>query len=675
MPQTNEERLRSVHERAMRRFDDIQGVLFYERQQCLEDRRFYSLAGAQWEGPLGQDFENVPRLEMNKIHLSVIRIFNEYRNNRISVDFRPKTGRKGVPLADTLDGLYRADEQDSGAQEAYDNAFEEGVGGGFAAWRLRACYEDEYDPDNDHQRIRIEPIFDADTSVYFDLDAKRQDKSDAKYAFVVTSMMRHDYIETYNEDPASWPKTTDFQNFDWTTPDVVYIAEYYEIEDKGETIHIFKGLLGDELRIPHSELEEKLETLLATGFKEVGTRRIKKRKVHKYIMSGNDILKDDGFIAGTEIPVIPFYGKRWFIDNVERCMGHVRLSKDGQRLLNMQISRLAQIAALSPIEKPIFFPEQIAGHQEQWANDPIKQYPYQLINPMTDKDGNTVPAGPIGYTKPPAIPPAMGAIYQFLQVEMNAILGNQEQGEKLNANVSAKAVQLVQNKIDMQSFIYMDNFAKAMKRSGEVWLSMAKDTYVEEMREMKGVDERGMSSTITIMKPMIDKETSETVLENDISTANMDVIVDVGPSTQTRRDATVGALTGMLQLTADPEMQQVLSSVALMNMDGEGISDVQDWIRGKMVRKGVVKPTKEEEAQLTQEMQNMPPDPQAEYLKAAARQADSDAAKKQSETLLNNVKAENTHMSTLKLASDIDEQKVDTAIKIADAVSPLDSKN
>jgi hypothetical protein len=83
--------------------------------------------------------------------------------------------------------MFRADEIDSGAEEAYDNAFEEGAGGGFGAFRLRAAYEDDEDPDDDRQRIKIEPIYDADSSVYFDPDAKRQDKADAKYAFVVYS--------------------------------------------------------------------------------------------------------------------------------------------------------------------------------------------------------------------------------------------------------------------------------------------------------------------------------------------------------------------------------------------------------------------------------------------------------------------------------------------------------
>ena len=140
--------LKKIHSDAILQFDKIQSAVYDERQQCLQDRRFYSITGAQWEDELGRQFENKPKMEFNKIHLSVIRIFNEYRNNRIAVDFVAKDGDTDSNLSNTCDGLYRSDAYDSNANEAFDNGFEEGVGGGIGAWRLRAEYEDEDDPEN-----------------------------------------------------------------------------------------------------------------------------------------------------------------------------------------------------------------------------------------------------------------------------------------------------------------------------------------------------------------------------------------------------------------------------------------------------------------------------------------------------------------------------------------------
>ena len=675
---TKEQRLAGVHTQAMREFDIVQSALRDVRLQCLQDRRFYSIAGAQWEGPLGDQFENKPRFEVNKIHLSVIRIINEYRNNRISVDFVSKDGSKNDKLAETCDGLYRADERDSGAEEAYDNAFEEAVGGGFGAWRVRNVYEDDEDDENEKQRIRFEPIYDADSSVFFDLDAKRQDKADAKYCFVLYSMTRDAYIAEWDDDPATWPKEIHQYEFDWLTPDVVYVAEYYKVEEVRETIRIFQTIDGQEERYTQADFDadETLEeTLAAVGTIEVRQKRTKRRKVRKYIMSGGGVLEDLGHIAGKNIPIVPVYGKRWFVDNVERCMGHVRLAKDPQRLKNMQLSKLGEISALSSVEKPILVPEQVAGHQIMWAEDNLKNYPYLLVNPITGPNGEAQISGPVAYTKSPAIPPAMAALLQLTEQDMAEILGNNQQADKMVSNISGKAVELIQTRLDMQTFIYMSNMAKAMRRCGEIWLSMAKDIYVEEGRKMKAIGAMEEVQSVELMKPIIDQETGELTYENDLSKATFDVAVDVGPSFASKRDATVRALTGMMQVTSDPTTQQVLQAMAIMNMDGEGIEEVREFFRKQLVQMGVVKPTEEEQqAMMMAAMEGQQPDPQAMYLMAAAAEAQAKAVKAQADTEYTLAKSEETKAKTVETLSniDIDQRRsaIETAEKIGAAVQP-----
>ncbi len=632
---SKEQYLNNLHSDALNQFNDIQTALRDERLQCLQDRRFYSLAGSQWEGPLWDVYENKPRFEVNKVHLAVIRIINEYRNNRITVDYVSKDGSENDKLAETCDGLYRADEQDSVADEAYDNAFEEAVGGGFGAWRLRTVYEDEENEDNEKQRIRIEPIFDADSSVFFDLNAKRQDKADARFAFVVTSMTRASYKEEWGDDPTDWPKIIHQYEFDWCTPDVVYVAEYYKVEDVTETVRIFRAIDGTEERYRQADFDADPaleETLAAIGSQEVRQRKIKSRRVHKYIMSGGKILEDAGYIAGKEIPIVPVYGKRWFVDNVERCMGHVRLAKDAQRLKNMQLSKLGEISALSSVEKPILVPEQVAGHQVMWADDNLRNYPYLLVNPITGPDGSQQISGPVAYTRSPQIPPAMAALLQITEQDMQDILGSSQQADKMVSNISGKAIEMIQTRLDMQTFIYMSNFAKGMKRCGEIWLSMARDIYVEEGRKMKVVEADESVGMIELMKPMV-SETGEVVMENDLSRAKFDVNVDVGPSSTSKRAATVRALTGMMAITDDQQTKQVLQAMAMMNMEGEGIGEVRDFFRKQLVRMGVVKPTEQEQEEMMVELQGQPEDPNKIFLQAAAEEAIAKAAKARADTV------------------------------------------
>ena len=53
-------------DKAKRRFGNASTPLRDERQQVLDDIRFCYVAGAQWEGKIGQQFENKLKLEVTK---------------------------------------------------------------------------------------------------------------------------------------------------------------------------------------------------------------------------------------------------------------------------------------------------------------------------------------------------------------------------------------------------------------------------------------------------------------------------------------------------------------------------------------------------------------------------------------------------------------------------------
>ena len=597
--------LADIHFRAVRQFDRIQLAVENERSQCLEDRRFYAIAGAQWDGDLGEQFENKPRLEANKIQLAMMRLFSDYRNNRISLKFVPKDGSEHAELSEICAGLFRADEQDCNADEAYDLAFEDATSGGFSALRLRTIDSNADDIYDDSQRIVIEPVYDADSCVYFDLDAKRQDKSDATYCFILTAYQKEEYEELYDESVESWDNLLPDGNFDWyDKSDIVYVAEYFVTEEHDDTILIFADISGREERHLASSLSpEDFAFLKGVGTKKIREKKITVKKVHKYVMSGNRILEDHGIIAGNRIPVVPVYGRRFIVNNVERCVGHVRLCKDMQRLKNMQISKLAELSAISSNEKPIFAPEQIAQHENMWANDNLDNNPYLLVNPVTDMNGNEQFAGPLGYTKPPQIPPAMATLLQTTEDDIRDILGNNQEGEKITSNISGDAISLVQQRLDMLTFIYVSNMAKAKKTVGEIWLGMARDVYVEDRRLMKTIGEQGEVSQTDITAASINDD-GRIETGSIFERAPLEVTVDVGPSSTTRKESVINSLLKMVAVSNDEETKQVISAMALMNMEGEGTSDMNDYFRRKLVRMGVVKPTDEEKEQLQAEMQN-----------------------------------------------------------------------
>jgi hypothetical protein len=627
-----EDRWQKVHERAMRRFDAIWSVQQWERRECLDDRRFATIRGAQWDEEWGAQFENAPRLEINKTHKELVRIFSDYRANRIDVNFRPDDDATDDQTAESLNMLLRADEQEYDAQEAYDTAFDEGVGGGMGAWRLRSMYEDDSDPDNDYQRICIEPITDADQRVFFDADSRRQDKKDAKFCFVLTGMSPAAFEDQYPDkvpsDFAQLPPTS----YEWFRPEVYTVAEYYEVDEgKSKKVTLSHPVIKDEkvLFDPDSDTLNELKT---QGWKVEKTRIVKRPQIIKYVLTGMEVLSEER-IAGTNIPIVVFYAKRWVVENIERCAGHTRYAKDPQRAYNAEVSQMIEIASISPLEKPIFDPDQVAGLEAHWAEGNIKRLPFNLARALRNEDGSIAQVGQVGTVSPPSVPPALAAVVELAGKDVDDLLGANDQPEQVPANTSAEAIQLVNTRADAKTFIYLDNFSKAMRRSGEVWKGMAEELYIENGRVMDGLDDQGGRSAVPLNQQAISNKGLVTL--NDFANGKFKVFVDVGPSSQSRKDATVKSLIGMASALAEgDQLKPVLVQTALMNMDGEGIDDVQKWIRMNLIKQGVVQPTDEEKQDLAQQMQaaqQQPPSPEDQLAAAKAKQLLADAGLKEAQ--------------------------------------------
>jgi hypothetical protein len=214
----------------------------------------------------------------------------------------------------------------------------------------------------------------------------------------------------------------------------------------------------------------------------------------------------------------------------------------------------------------------------------------------------------------------------------------------------------------MQTYIYMSNFAKAIKRVGEVWLGMASEIYVEKGRKMKGVSAAGDTTEVELMVPKAGKDGKQ-FLENNMSEARMDVVADVGPSSSSKRQATVRTLKELMAINQDQETATVLSSMVMMNMEGEGVGEVRNFFRQKLIRLGVIKPTAEEAKGLAEEKANQPPDANTTYLNAAAAEAEANATKARADTLLTLTKSDQARADILKTLSEIDTNEKDQALR------------
>lgn len=653
-----------LHERLLERIDADYEQSHDNQLQSYDDRRFCFVAGAQWDGDIGRQFAGRPKFEFNKIQLSVIRIYNEWAKNRFTVEFRPQNDVADSDTADNLQQLFRADERDSNADEAYSTAFMEGISGGIGAILLEAKYDDEDGDDDEYQRIRIKPIFEADTMVYWDSNAKRYDKADAKHVTIVTSMSKAQFEDKYGKDAVSFDDLQGYR-FDWRDGDNVRVAEHYELTEKKVEVTKLSHPEGGEpikLYADDEDYDQQLDDYMAQGFEIDFVKKVKRKQVEGYVLSGNEVVEKLGVIAGKYLPVAPFYGKRMYVSGREVTQGHVGLSRDAQIAFNLKMSGLIDLASRPQDELPIFTPAQIKGHEQQWANKEVARVPYLTINPTKDANGNVIGVGAQAYTKTPVIPQAMGALIESSGALIGELTGNQSNGEQLVSNVSTEAVEMVQDKVDAQAYIYLDNFAKTIAHVGRIWLSMAQDVYDEESREMSGVTHDDTDSKIIINKPTI--KDGALAYENDMQGGKYKVTVDIGEAFSTQRDKTIKRLLNLVPMIQDPQQQAALLNTILSNQDGEGMHDLSRYARKNLINMGIVEPDEQEAKEMQAAQQaaaNQPPDAQTQYFEAEAAKALAGAEKAKADTQKTLAEVDETRADTAKTLFEMQKEQQQTA--------------
>lgn len=624
-PDPQADAMQEVHARALRRFDVTVQPQMEQRAQSLEARRFAIIPGAQWEGQWGDQFENGIRIEVNKVRRGLRKLANDYRQNRIVPDFRPAGGSSTNETADMLDGLHRADSYHFKAQQARDNAVSEAMAGGFGAYRLVTDWADPYDKDSDAQRINPALIIaDADQCAFFDGNSKLYDKSDARFAFVLTAMTPDALKEDFGDECiAEWPEQALAGSgwFDWFRPDMIRVADYYEIEDVSEKLHVLSlAITGEEERYFASEIDaSEIADRKALGW-TVRTRNVKRRRVHKYVMSGAEVLRDSGYIAGDRIPIVPVYFNRDYIDNQERFTGYVQDKMDAQRLYNAKVSKLAETDALAPNERPVFYPDQVRGHEDTWANANIDRLPYSLINPVFDEAGQIIAQGPVTMIQSPQLAPVTGTLLQIANTDLTE--DDVDGADTVKANTSAEAMDLAAARVDAKSGPFLDNIRQSIACEGEIYLGMSREVYFEPGREVETMSEEGDDGIAVLHQAVTDRKTGEHKIINDLARGAYKVIADVTEATSSLRDKTSRRLVdlGTALSSVDPEGAAIAFQIAALNMDGEGIGDYQAYTRKKLVAAGIMEPTEEEQAAIDKAgEEDQQPDPMQQLQMAMAQ--------------------------------------------------------
>lgn len=623
------------------------------RTEATNDLYFSRVS--QWDDWLSDYTTLQYRGQFDVVRPVVRKLVAEMRRNPIDVLFRPKDGAD-PNSADVLMGMYRTDMRHNTAKISVNIAVREQIEAGVGAWRLITEYEDQ-DPTSNNQVIRRVPIHEACTHVVWDSNSKQMDKSDAMHCTVINAMSRDGWEAFAEKNGFDEDEIPSFQNpnmnwlFPWMTSDVVYVGEYYEVEEKKETVFIYQDpLTGEPVSYFQRDIKDVIDELADKGMVKVAEKKVKRRRVYKSIITCTTILKNREPIAGEHIPIVPVYGEWSFAGDKEVYEGVVRLTKDGQRLRNMIMSFNADIVARTPKKKPIFWPEQIEGYEYMYGGN--DDYPYYLLN-RTDENNGDLPVQPISYMENPEVPQANAYMLEAATNSVSQVATMGVDAEAANGQVAFDTVNQLNMRADLETYVFQDNLATDMRRDGEIYQSMVNDIY-DVPRQVMMTLEDGTEKQVQLLTQAVDYQTGTVVTLNDIR-GRYECYTDTGPSFQSMKEQNRAEIQELLAKVppGTPEWQMLLLQYFTL-LDGKGVEMMREYANKQLVMMGLKKPETPEEIQMVEQAQQQTKEPspeqtqaqgvllqgQAELLKAQNQQMQIqvDAAKAEGQNQLNAAK-------------------------------------
>jgi len=654
----DENRLDSI----LRKFDADWSASDEARTEATNDLFFSRVS--QWDDWLSDYTTLQYRGQFDVVRPVVRKLVAEMRRNPIDVLYRPKDGAK-PDAADVLMGMYRTDMRHNSAKIAVNVGVREQIEAGVGAWRLVTQYEDN-NPTSNNQVIRRVPIHEACSHVIWDCNSKQMDKSDAKHCTIITPLSKsgwEEFAEEYGLDADDIPS---FQSpdsgliFPWMSAGVIYVGEHYEVEEKKETAFIYLDpMTGEPVSYFKKDIADVIDDLADKWYVKVAERKVKRRRVYKSIITLTDILKDREMVAGEHIPVVPVFGEWGFAGDKEVYEGVVRLTKDGQRLRNMIMSFNADIVARNPRKKPVFFPEQIAGYEHMYSDS--DDYPYYLQN-QKDENGVDFPIGPISYMENPEVPQANAYMLEAATNAVKEVATLGVDSQAANGQVAFDTVNQLNMRADLETYVFQDNLATAMRRDGEIYASMVNDVY-DVPRQVTITLEDGTEKDVQLYSEMVDLATGQHVVTNDIR-GRYECYTDTGPSFQSMKEQNRAEIQELLAKVppGTPEWQMLLLQYFTL-LDGKGVEMMREYANKQLVVMGLKKPETPEEIQMVQEAQNQQKEPNPETLVAQGQYMAGQAEL---------IKANNQQQQIAVEAAKVEAQNQLNAAKVAEILNGMD---
>lgn len=526
------------------------------RETALNSIKFAD--GDQWPEKIKQErtADGRPCLTNNKLRKFINQVAGDIRQNKPSMKVMPANDEADVAGAEVRQDLIRHIEQISTASDAYDNAIQQALDGGYGYWRI-ITKENEEGFDQDILVKKINNRF----SVYLDQTAQEYSYEDGRYAFITEKMPRSEFKEKHPKHaPVEFSSDTYSQYENWFEQDAVRVAEYFYKEN---ITRVIVQLETGEIIPLRDDLS--IEDLEQEGHVVVKSRKVKTHKVMWAKLSGNAILEGPVEVPSKYIPIVPILGYEVNIEGQRKYRSLIHDAMDPMRMYNYWRTSATETIALAPKAPFKVTPEQIEGHEQMWKEANIKNHPYLVYNSVPGQ-------GAPQREHPAQIPTAIVNEAETSSRDISDTIGRYEasRGEGSNER-SGRAILARKEGSDETTFTFVDNYNKSITYSCKIILDMIPRVLdTERVIRLRGQD--GKEAILPINQVAMDFETLTPVIYNDISVGKYDMIPASGASYQTKRQMIASSMLDFIQFW--PESGPVI---------GPRVADVMDWPQAKEI--------------------------------------------------------------------------------------------
>lgn len=572
-------------------------------------------AGNQWPEHIKQEREdeNRPCQTINQIPQYVRQVTGDMRQMRPAIKVVPVDDSGDEEKADAFEGVVRYIENRSDAPGVYFQGADSQVTCGMGAWRVLKEYASAT---TFNMELRVAPVEDA-LGVMFDLDAVLPTKEDAIKCLVPFDVSRDKFKK-------QWPKATpiDFAptgesssyHGDWVSTDTIRVGEYWE----KKPTKLLLAMLDDGSVEDVTDDPTRAAELQAAGY------RVEKRdsfKVCRYLVTAHEVIEGPEDWPGSYIPIIPVVGEEVRVGRKIIRHGVVRFAKDPQRTYNYMSSAETEVTALQPKAPFIGTEKNFEQYQDVWETANRKNHPYLAYTP-DPSNGNAPPQR----VQPAVSSQGISAGIERAGRDLQSVIGiyNASLGAASN-ETSGKAVLARQREGDTGTYVYIDNWARAIRYTGKILVDLIPHVY-DTARVLRIIGDDGKREEIRINQVAgFGQDGITPRLFNDVTTGAYDVSLQMGPSYSTKREEARDGMTAFIQ--AAPQTAPLILDLVAKSQDWHLADEIAERLETVLPPEIRAAKAEKEGKPLPQALQPPPPDPaqqQAMQWEMEAKEAEKD---------------------------------------------------